>query len=178
MADNVKVAIANAAKEILMQEKAHRLTVTDIVNRCKITRQTFYYHFEDVPDLCRWMLKNDTKQFIQKAKNLESDEERLKFLFVIAINVLPYVKRGMESNYKSELEQILLQHIQSLFEHVCDEKDLYQDCTRYETRLILRYHSLAILGLLQNWQSEDTKNLDQIVHTVYRLMTDGISPLS
>ena len=45
-------------------------------------------------------------------------------------------------------------------------------------RLILRYHVGAILGLFQSWTPEDTKNLDFIVHTVYRLMMEGISPHS
>lgn len=41
----------------------------------------------------------------------------------------------------------------------------------------LRYHSQAILGLLRHWTDADTKNLDQIVHIVFQLMTEGISPV-
>ena len=65
-----------------------------------------------------------------------------------------------------------------LFEQACDEEGLYQTCTRFEVRLILRYHIQAIMGILRNWSDSDTKNLDQIVHIVFRLMTDGISPLA
>ena len=83
----------------------------------------------------------------------------------------------MKSNYRDELEQILTQHIQRLFEQVCDEKNLYQNCTRFEAKLILRYHSQAIWGLLLHWTEADTQNLDQIVHTVFQLMTEGISPM-
>lgn len=98
-------------------------------------------------------------------------------LFVIAINSMPYMKRGMKSSYRDDLERLLSDHIQRLFEQVCDAQGLYQDCTRPEVRLILRYHSQAILGLLRGWTEADTKNLDQIVHTVFRLMTEGISPV-
>ena len=56
------------------------------------------------------------------------------------------------------------------------EEGLYQDCTRFEVKLILRYHSQAILGLFRDWTEDDTKNLDQIVHTVFRILTEGISP--
>ena len=37
-------------------------------------------------------------------------------------------------------------------------------------KLILRYHSYAIFGILQDWTPEDTKNLDMIVHEVYLIM--------
>lgn len=111
-----------------------------------------------------------------EAQSLKSGEQRLRYLFTMAINALPYMKKGMESNYRDELEKFLAQYIQRLFERVCDEEGLYQDCTRFEVKLILRYHSQAILGLLWGWTDADTKNLDQIVHVVYRLMTEGISP--
>lgn len=176
MAADMKQTIAQAAKTLLMEKNVKKLTVKDIVEECQITRQAFYYHFEDIPDLFRWMLERDTERTMLEAQSLKSGEQRLRYLFTMAINALPYMKKGMESNYRDELEKFLTQYIQRLFERVCDEEGLYQDCTRFEVKLILRYHSQAILGLLWGWTDADTKNLDQIVHVVYRLMTEGISP--
>ena len=176
MAADMKQTIAQAAKTLLMEKNVKKLTVKDIVEECQITRQAFYYHFEDIPDLFRWMLERDTERTMLEAQSLKSGEQRLRYLFTMAINDLPYMKKGMESNYRDELEKFLTQYIQRLFERVCDEEGLYQDCTRFEVKLILRYHSQAILGLLWGWTDADTKNLDQIVHVGYRLMTEGISP--
>lgn len=177
MATNMKESIAKAAKALLMEKGASKLTVKDIVEKCQITRQAFYCHFEDIPALVRWILAQDTEQAMLEAKALGGGERWLRYLFVMAINTLPYMKKGMKSNYRDELEQILTQHIQRLFEQVCDEKNLYQNCTRFEAKLILRYHSQAIWGLLLHWTEADTQNLDQIVHTVFQLMTEGISPM-
>ncbi|MBM6930629.1 TetR family transcriptional regulator [[Clostridium] spiroforme] len=33
------------------------MTVKDIVDKCQITRQTFYYHFADITELFRWILE-------------------------------------------------------------------------------------------------------------------------
>lgn len=177
MAADMKQTIAQAAKSLLMDKGAKRLTVKNIVEECQITRQAFYYHFEDIPDLFRWMLRQDTERTLLEVKNLNGGEERLRYLFAMAINSLPYMKKGMKSSYRDELELFLTQYIQRLFEQVCDNEGLYQNCSRAEEKLILRYHSQAIMGILRNWTEEDTKNLDQIVHTVFRLMTDGISPV-
>lgn len=176
MAVDMKETIAQAAKTLLMEKGVRKLTVKDIVEECHITRQAFYYHFEDIPALFRWMFERDTERTMLESRALGDGEARLRCLFSMALSALPYVKRGMESNYRSELEAFLSQYIQRLFERTCDEEGLYQNCTRSETRLILRYHSQAILGLLRNWTEADTKNLDQIVHTVFLLMTEGISP--
>ena len=172
----MKETIAQAAKTLLLEKGRKRLTVKDIVEECHITRQAFYYHFADIPALFRWMLEKDTERTMLKVQTLENGEQRMRYLFAMAINALPYMKRGMEGYYRDELERFLTQYIQDLFERVCDEEGLYQNCTRFEVRQILRYHSQAILGLLRSWTEADTKNLDQIASLVYRLMTEGISP--
>ena len=51
MAVDTKELIAEAVKRLLMQKKVKKLTVKDIVDECSITRQTFYYHFEEIPRL-------------------------------------------------------------------------------------------------------------------------------
>lgn len=177
MPADMKDTIAQAAKSLLMEKGVRKLTVKDIVEECSITRQAFYYHFEDIPALFRWMFERDAERNLLEARAQESGEARLHRFFVVAINAMPYVKKGMESNYREELERLLVEYIQRLFEQVCDEEGLYQDCTRIEVKLILRYHSQAIIGILRSWTEADTKNLDQIVSVVYRLMTEGISPL-
>lgn len=173
---DMKETIAQAAKTLLMEKGVKKLTVKDIVGECQITRQAFYYHFEDIPALFRWMFERDTERTMLEAKTLGNGEARLRYLFVMALNALPYVKKGMVSSYRDELEQFLVKYVERLFEQACDEEGLYQNCTRFEVRLILRYHSQAIIGILRNWTDADTKNLDLIVHTVFRLMTEGIAP--
>ena len=176
MAMDMKQIIAQSAKDLLMDRSVKKLTVKDIVDKCHITRQSFYYHFEDIPALFRWMLEQNVQQSMLDAQAAEGGEARLRSLFVMAINSLPYVKKGFKGNYGEEMEQFISRYFQSLFQQVCDEEGLYQDCTRFQVRLILRYHSQALLGLFREWTDEDTKNLDQIVHTVFCLMTEGISP--
>jgi len=50
MAIDMKKTIAEAASNLLFEKKVKKLTVKDIVEECHITRQAFYYHFEDIPD--------------------------------------------------------------------------------------------------------------------------------
>ena len=56
MASDMKEVIAAAAKKLLIEKGVKKLTVADLVDACQITRQAFYYHFEDIPALFRWIL--------------------------------------------------------------------------------------------------------------------------
>lgn len=178
MQADMKDTIARAAKYLVMKKNVKKLTVKDIVDECHITRQAFYYHFEDIPALLHWILERDSERTFQETRSLKNGEEKLRYLFLLAINALPYMRKGMETNYRSELESMLTRHITHLFEQLCDEEGLYQNCSRREVSLILRYHCQAIMGLFRNWTESDTRDLDRIVSIVYRLMTEGISPLT
>ena len=174
---DMKETIAEVARTLLMEKNKKKLTVKDIVDECKITRQSFYYHFADIPELLRWILERETEKMLKDSQALGDPEQSLRYFFFFAFNVLPYVKKGMQSNYRDELERLLTQNIYNLFEQVIDSGNLYRNNTRLEVKLILRYHSQAILGILREWTDEDTNNLDTIVRQVYLLMTGKTSPL-
>ena len=173
----MKETIADAARRLLTEKNVKKLTVKDIVEECQITRQAFYYHFEDIPALFRWILEKETEQMILDTQMTGDAQEGLRRFFLMAVNASPYVRKGMQSNYRDELEMLVTQYAYHFFERVIEEQDLYRSRTRSEVKLILRYHSHAIMGLLREWTDEDSKNLDEIVHLVYLLMTKGISPV-
>lgn len=178
MALDMKETIAEAAKRLMFEKNVKRLTVKDIVAECRITRQTFYYHFEDIPALIQWTLEKDMNQLLQEAYVFEDSEKGLLHCFLVAINAVPYVKKGMQTNYGEELERILEQYVYQLFDQIVESRNLYKNCSRSELNLILRYHSQAILGILRGWTEEDSRNLEQIVHQIYLLMIGEISPFS
>ena len=61
MTENIREVIVEAARTLLMDKKKRKLTVKDIVEECGITRQAFYYHFEDIPDMIRWTLEQSVE---------------------------------------------------------------------------------------------------------------------
>ena len=56
MSADMKDTIARTAIRLLLEKHEKKLTVTNLVEACQITRQTFYYHFADIPALFRWFL--------------------------------------------------------------------------------------------------------------------------
>ena len=173
---DMKEVIAEAARKLVLEKNVKKLTVKDIVEECQITRQAFYYHFEGIPDLIQWSMKQGVRRLLEECRRQDGAEAALKYLFVFAINAMPEVNKGMNSNYAKELEQILVQNAYALFEGIVEEENLYQNYSHQQLKLILRYHSRAILGLFQEWTPEDTKNLDAIVHEVYLIMMGKIIP--
>lgn len=171
MAVNMKESIAEAARRLLLGNKIKKLTVKDIVEECHITRQAFYYHFEDIPELLRWILESGKEQMLNDIRSCDNPEKWLRCCFIEAISINPYIRKGMDTNYRSDIERLLSGQIYSLLEQMVDESIMYQTYGRTERNLIFRYHSRAIMGILWEWTEEDNKNLDTIVHQIYLLLT-------
>ena len=176
MPADMKERMAEAVKRLLIDRKVKKLTVKDIVEECKITRQSFYYHFEDIPSLLQWILEQGTEKLLQESRNQNGEEEAFRYFFLMAMNAIPYIKKTIQSNYGSEIERLLKQQLYQMFEQIVQEHNLYQNLSQAELKWVIKYHGHAIMGILQDWTDEDTSNLDQIVHELYLLCTGTITP--
>lgn len=52
--ETTQYLLADAIKDLMRTQSLDKITVTDIVSRCHLTRQTFYRHFQDKYDLVNW----------------------------------------------------------------------------------------------------------------------------
>ena len=66
--------------------------------------------------------------------------------------------------------------ISEFFEKVVERRRLFEDYSVRDRKLILRYHTQAIMGILREWTEEDTQNLDHIVRQVLGLIRGEIRP--
>ena len=171
---NMKELIADAARRLIMDKNVDKLTVKNIVDECNITRQTFYYHFESIPDLLRWALERKSQKINEEMRAQETPEKAMRYFFLISLNAAPYIEKAIQGSYRDEFEHILFQYIYHFLEEWINEGNLYADKSLSELGLIIRYHCYAIIGLVRKWNEKDMKNLDQIMHTVC-LMIEGKS---
>lgn len=63
--NHTKSAIIDAFWQLLEERPYTKITVRDIVELCQVNRNTFYYHFHDIPELLETTIKSDVDQIIQ-----------------------------------------------------------------------------------------------------------------
>lgn len=77
---NTKKALAASLKKLLEQKEFSKITVSEIVQDCGVNRKTFYYHFEDIFALLKWMLEQETVEVIKKFDLMVDYEEVINFI--------------------------------------------------------------------------------------------------
>ena len=113
MSGFTKEIIAKTFTEILDEKPMSKVTVRDIVERCGVNRNTFYYHFRDIPDVVEFILKKkwDEIQEAPQEKNsiLECMEEMVSLVRdnrKLMLNVYKSVKRDTFLIYMNDVIQI------------------------------------------------------------------------
>lgn len=176
MAIDMKEIIAEGARNLLMGKKVKKLTVKDIAEECNITRQTFYYHFEDIPDMIRWIMENEFDKMVQEMLARDDPEDSVYYLLTVALNIQPHLERGMQSNYGEEFEKIVGEFIHHFSRRLMDEKGMFKNYSEKDRELIVRYHCWAVVGIVRGWTKEDTKNMEEVVHMLYALLMGEVRP--
>ena len=65
MSGFTKEIIAKTFTELLDEKPMSKITVKDIVERCGVNRNTFYYHFKDIPDVVEFILKKKWDEILE-----------------------------------------------------------------------------------------------------------------
>ena len=123
MADSqpTKRALSYAMKELMAERPMEKIKVRDIVERCNMTRQSFYYHFKDKYDLVNWIYYTEFFKDIQNSLEIPSWDliERIceffyknRIFYTNALNVRgqnsfsEYFNEVMHSVFHSKLGEI------------------------------------------------------------------------
>lgn len=72
--ERTKKSLANSLKKLMNKKSLSKITINDIVKDSKVNRNTFYYHFEDINSLIKWMFQEETFDFL-KTLDLNADLE-------------------------------------------------------------------------------------------------------
>ena len=78
MPGDMKAKIADTLNEILKHKELDKITVKELVDACNISRQSFYYHFQDIMEVVEWYQDQALKQSIEKSLAAPTYQEAIK----------------------------------------------------------------------------------------------------
>jgi probable dihydroxyacetone kinase regulator len=77
---NTKKTIAASLKKFMEKKPLSKITVSEIVADCGVNRKTFYYHFDDIQALLKWMLEQEAVEVIKNFDLLLDYEDAINFV--------------------------------------------------------------------------------------------------
>lgn len=144
--------IQEAFRMLLLEKPMDKITVRDIVEECGLTRNTFYYHYDDIYDLFEDFLKEQLAQALHTSpQEMAPDEVLLSALGFLLEK--PQVARHI---FSSRNHDVMLQYMMRVTELLL-ERHIALDglsCGPEDRELILSVCAHALYGMLEQWLTQ------------------------
>lgn len=158
MSNLTEKAIKASALKLLNEKPMNQITVKDIVEDCGINRNSFYYHFRDLPSLIEEMILEQAEELIAQYPSINSLEECLDAAISFAVNN----RRAAMHIYNSVSRDIYEQYLWRVCEHTVTA---YVDSVipagaidAFDREVIINFYKCACFGQILDWQRGGMKS--------------------
>lgn len=147
-----KQAICAALKELMAQKPLERITVSEIMDRCGMVRQHFYYHFEDIYDLVRWMFQEEAVSLLQRQEGALLWQEGLLQLFQYLQENRAVCLCALQSLSRTHLKNFFHTDLYAIVGRTVAAIGAEAGCTdEGELELLTQFAILSLAGIIESW---------------------------
>ena len=159
--------------KLLNKKSLHNITVTEIAKQCKIERKTFYYHYENLPQLVKEIFDEELEDVIEEFNETLSWEESFISATKFILENKKVVKHMYESNYKVELEKYIFSISGEIMRKYVRRVAKDTKAQEIDIKLIAFFYQCALSSSLVEWVATDMKTDPKIVARRLGKLMDG-----
>lgn len=163
MSNLTKKALAQALKSKITEKDLSQITVTELTSICGIKRQTFYYHFNDIYDLLKWLYTNEIIKEIKIDDTYESWTKCYSYIFEYIKKNKDLILRTYNSIAKDYFQNFLNRHTKTFISKVIEEKTSDIAVDSKTKNFLSNYYKNVLIGFIKDWieegMLEDTSSL-------------------
>ena len=93
MENDVKQKIADTVRELSFKKSIDKITVKEIVITAGISRQTFYYHFNDTLEVMEWICEQELPIIVDMCSKIEDVHGSLRIFAERAVLYYPAINK-------------------------------------------------------------------------------------
>ena len=153
MPNQAKQLIKDSFIKLLSEKPLSQITVTDIVNESGINRNSFYYHFQDLPGLIESIVFDEMEVLFAKYNTLNSLDECLGAVIEFALSNRRLALHLFNSNNRDIFDQYLMQitdHvIRKYMDVLCSDKNIDPS----DREILITFYKSLMFGLIVDWMS-------------------------
>ncbi len=172
--ERTKATIIEAFQQILEETPINKITVKNIVERCKINRNTFYYYFDGIPELIEYGLTTLADQLTDSSDQSDTTGDLLRTAQYLSQNrksVLHIYRYLPREEFLRFLDKITVYVVDKRFRRITSGVDIPKE----DLDTLIRFYKSSMVGLLLDWL-DDGMNYDfePMVARLGRLMDGSI----
>lgn len=165
--NRTKQEISNAFWLLLEEMPYSKITVKAIAQRCRLNRNTFYYHFQDIPALAEATMQFWVDEIVEKHFSFGSPQECL----IPLVEGCAARKKAILHIYRSVQREEFLRHLNGLIDHAVS---VYAEGVKSTIGadpktipVLCHFYKCVGMGLVLDWLDQDMRyDMQEFLHIV------------
>ena len=167
---SAREAIKAAALRLLEVRPLREITVKDIVEACGINRNSFYYHFQDLPALLEEIIAQRVQELIDQHPTIDSVED----CFDAALEFVLDHRRAVLHIYNSLSRDVFERYLMDVCLYVVKtyvEADFAgRPVDGQDKEMLIRYHKCECFGNIIDWLNSGMRyDISAYFRRIYQL---------
>jgi AcrR family transcriptional regulator len=170
-----KGMIIAALKKLMSVGALSSVSVNKIVNECGISRNTFYYHFNDIPAAIRWMLQTE----LPLLPSSDGEYDTHDYYYRKMYEILKYIENNRaiffcidNSASRQEFRKIYLEDMGKFFHSLVSNSDIASGYSRLFVNDLSHLLLISSLAIIESWAYGEIRKtpeeLMDFIKTVFR----------
>ena len=177
MANFTREAIKSAFIKLLEERPLNEITVKNIVEECGINRNSFYYHFQDMPALLEEIVREEADAVIAKYSSVNSIVECFDAIEEFASHRRRAIMHIYRSMSRDVFERYLMQtseyFIAAYIEALLRDGSLDGQVIEPNKALIVNYYKCLFFGVIIDWLDDGMpEEKARAFRQIFRLKAD------
>lgn len=175
MPNFTKRAIKESFWKLLNEQPLTQISVREIVEECGINRNSFYYHFQDIPSLIEEIVMDAANALIQQYPSITSIDEGVEAAFRFTLDNKKAILHICNSVNRNIYEQYLMricEYVVTTYFDTVFEKDIVSKSNR---DIMILFMKCELFGLSIDWINTGMQDdaIEKLKHLL--LLCNGLS---
>ena len=176
MAKETKLHILRGFSQLLSDNDFDKVTVTMLVEKCNISRQTFYYHFHDIMDVLEWTFQNATQELVKESLEADDRADALQTYLSFVRKNRKKLSRLVESRKWFQIEGMLVDATSAYLEKMARSRLSELEISYDDMQVMLKFYACGMTGVLLQSLNEGALNEERMIRQLERIITGRMYP--
>lgn len=173
---DMKNIISETFITMVKQKGLDKITVKSLIEACNISRQTFYYHFQDIMDVVEWSVAKSAQKMLTLSLEAECPEKALEVFIVSARENHPLICKLLESQRRAEIERTFLNSTRTYLQEMLKRKVPESTLSYSDLNVMIDFWSYGMTGLLFRYCCDENLDVSRLADQIYRIMSEQMLP--
>lgn len=150
--------ITETFMKLLNERPLEKISVKDIVEECGISRNTFYYHYQDIYDLLEDIFETQAQAILEEHRPRDSWREALIQITEFALQNKTAIYHIYNSVNREQLERYLYRVTQEIMLDFVKGQAEGMDVADKDIAYIALFYKHAVVGIIFEWLQRNMKD--------------------